>query len=69
MAFYTPSTFYKVAHCHAVMTSYPKAITKLSLLNYRPKAPKDGTENEMSGLQGTAEINKPLAANSPVKIS
>lgn len=31
MVFYTPSTFYKVAHCHAVMTSYPRAITKLSL--------------------------------------
>lgn len=69
LAFYTPSTFYKVAHCHAVVTSCPTAITKLSLLNYRPKAPKDGTEDEMRELQGTAEINKPMAANSPVRMS
>lgn len=69
LAFYTPSTFYKVAHCHAFLTSCPRAIAKLSLLNYRLKAPKDGTEYEMRDLWGTAEINKLLAANSTVKMS
>lgn len=57
--------FYKVAHCHAVLTSCPKTINKLHSLKYRPKAPGDGTEDEMRGMKDSAEINKLLLVNSP----
>lgn len=46
LAFNTPSTFYKVAHCHAVVTSCLSTITKLCFLNYRPKVPKDRGQNK-----------------------